>query len=144
MIGATLPVVWIHGDYKLENLILDEGTRQVRAVIDWELGAPLGLPLADLFYLLCYKRVTEGEVDDVLDCVAPQLIEQNWGPDKAMLANYLKLFDLDGAFAPLAVTVYVLQHIGLRYRYDANDAAAQRRLASALDSLDAMWAEGAA
>ena len=142
LMGATLPVVWIHGDYKLENLIIDEGTRQVHAVIDWELGAPLGLPLTDLYYLLCYRRVTSGDVDDVLDCVAPQLVAQDWTEsEKAMLAKYLKLLDLDAGFTALAVSCYVLQHIGLRYRYDAQ---ARDRLESVLGSLETLWAPGAA
>lgn len=43
----------VHGDYKLENVILDPATGQVRAVLDWELTT-LGDPLADLGLLLVY------------------------------------------------------------------------------------------
>ena len=43
----------VHGDYKLENVILDPGTGEVRAVLDWELTT-LGDPLADLGLLLVY------------------------------------------------------------------------------------------
>ena len=43
--GCTL----IHGDYKLENLILHPERGQVIGVIDWELST-LGDPLADLSY----------------------------------------------------------------------------------------------
>jgi aminoglycoside phosphotransferase (APT) family kinase protein len=43
----------VHGDYRLDNLILDPGTRQVRAVLDWEMST-FGDPLMDLALLLVY------------------------------------------------------------------------------------------
>jgi aminoglycoside phosphotransferase (APT) family kinase protein len=46
-------VTVVHGDYRLDNLILDPGTRQVRAVLDWEMST-LGDPLMDLALLLVY------------------------------------------------------------------------------------------
>lgn len=46
--GATRVV---HGDFRLDNLILDPVEARVRAVLDWELST-LGDPMADLSYLL--------------------------------------------------------------------------------------------
>ena len=50
---ADYEVAVVHGDYRLDNLILDPGTRQVRAVLDWEMST-LGDPLLDLALLLVY------------------------------------------------------------------------------------------
>lgn len=46
--GATRIV---HGDFRLDNLILAPDRAEVRAVLDWELST-LGDPMADLSYLL--------------------------------------------------------------------------------------------
>ena len=46
-------VTLVHGDYRLDNLVLDPGTQQVRAVLDWEMST-LGDPLMDLALLLVY------------------------------------------------------------------------------------------
>jgi aminoglycoside phosphotransferase (APT) family kinase protein len=43
----------VHGDYRLDNLILDEDTLHVAAVLDWEMST-LGDTLADLGLLLAY------------------------------------------------------------------------------------------
>jgi aminoglycoside phosphotransferase (APT) family kinase protein len=52
---ATLPPEGptrvVHGDFRLDNLILAPDTPEVRAVLDWELST-LGDPMADLSYLL--------------------------------------------------------------------------------------------
>lgn len=47
------PAALVHGDYRLDNVILDPDTGEVRAVLDWELTT-LGDPLADLGLLLVY------------------------------------------------------------------------------------------
>ena len=41
----------VHGDYKIDNLVLSDDYGDVRAVLDWELST-LGNPLADLSYFL--------------------------------------------------------------------------------------------
>jgi aminoglycoside phosphotransferase (APT) family kinase protein len=47
------PATIVHGDYRLDNLLLDPSTGAVTAVLDWELTT-LGDPLADLGLLLVY------------------------------------------------------------------------------------------
>jgi len=63
-LAATVPdqqgVTVVHGDYRLDNTVLDDRGR-VRAVLDWEI-CTLGDPLADLGLLLVYW--TEADEDD--------------------------------------------------------------------------------
>ncbi len=55
------PATIVHGDYRLDNMILTPGADAVAAVVDWEL-CTLGDPLADLGMLLVYW----GDPDDEL------------------------------------------------------------------------------
>jgi aminoglycoside phosphotransferase (APT) family kinase protein len=66
--GATV----VHGDYRLDNLILDAADGRVRAVLDWELTT-LGDPLADVGLLLVYWADPGDEVIPLLD--APTTVE---------------------------------------------------------------------
>ncbi len=128
--GCEIPVVWLHGDYKLENLIIAAHDRSVRAVIDWELGVPVGLPLCDLFYLLIYQRITTGDAADVLECVQHPLFDDQWSAtEKEMLSNYVESLRVPAALQPIAAAVFVIHHVGLRYRYDPGSAALPAALA---------------
>jgi aminoglycoside phosphotransferase (APT) family kinase protein len=59
----------VHGDYRLDNVIVDMGTRpRISAVLDWELST-LGDPLADLGTALAYWH-DEGDAERALIPVA--------------------------------------------------------------------------
>jgi aminoglycoside phosphotransferase (APT) family kinase protein len=47
------PATIVHGDYRLDNTVVEPATGEIRAVLDWEL-CTLGEPLADLGQLLVY------------------------------------------------------------------------------------------
>lgn len=54
------PVRIVHGDYRLDNLILDKAAPKVLAVLDWELST-LGDPLADFSYHLMAWHMPQSE-----------------------------------------------------------------------------------
>jgi aminoglycoside phosphotransferase (APT) family kinase protein len=49
----SAPATVVHGDFRLENCMLDPRTLDVVAIFDWEMST-LGDPLADLGYALAY------------------------------------------------------------------------------------------
>jgi aminoglycoside phosphotransferase (APT) family kinase protein len=48
-----LPFAIVHGDYRIDNVILDPKTSQIMAVLDWEMST-LGDPISDLAISLVY------------------------------------------------------------------------------------------
>ena len=50
----------IHGDFRLDNLIISANNPDIEAIIDWELST-LGHPLADLAYFCMCLRMPSGE-----------------------------------------------------------------------------------
>jgi aminoglycoside phosphotransferase (APT) family kinase protein len=61
-LAATVPATGrtgiVHGDYRLDNLIVHPDTLRIAAVLDWEM-ATIGDPLTDLGLLLAYWNVLD-------------------------------------------------------------------------------------
>jgi aminoglycoside phosphotransferase (APT) family kinase protein len=70
------PSTIVHGDYKLDNVMLAPAPpARVRAILDWEMST-IGDPLADLGYLLSFWR----EPGDSEDAVLAEQIELTRAP----------------------------------------------------------------
>jgi aminoglycoside phosphotransferase (APT) family kinase protein len=76
-LAATVPpdaaVAVVHGDYRLDNLVVDlagPAGPTVRAVLDWEM-ATLGDPLADLGLLVAYWDGLGSSDDPVVAAIGP-------------------------------------------------------------------------
>jgi SAM-dependent methyltransferase len=120
--ATPVPVVWQHGDYKLENLVFDNERREVRAIIDWELSAPAGLALVDLLYLLTYAEITRGAHADVLQVMQVCLLPERWPPgSRALLQAYVQAFPEVTPFKDVCSGLFLLHHVANRFTYDARD-----------------------
>jgi hypothetical protein len=111
------PLVCMHGDFKIENVMYDAGTGALTGVIDWELAQLDGLPLLDLLYLLAFNRMIHGQsrfeafralsLGDGLEQVELDLI-----------SGYLEQLDIPAAQRlPLAVA-FVCHDMGCRMQFD--------------------------
>lgn len=85
------PATLVHGDYRLDNVILDPGSGAVRAVLDWELTT-LGDPLADLGLLLVYWE--EPGADD-LTLPGPPTLAPGFSSREQLVEWYARSSDRD-------------------------------------------------
>jgi aminoglycoside phosphotransferase (APT) family kinase protein len=81
----------VHGDYRLDNTVLD-ATGHVRAILDWEI-CTLGDPLADLGVLLCYWT-EPGDATAALLGAAPTTAV-GFATRDQVLQSYARHTDLD-------------------------------------------------
>jgi aminoglycoside phosphotransferase (APT) family kinase protein len=66
LMPASPPSTIVHGDYKLDNVVLaPDAPVRVSAILDWEMST-IGDPLADLGYLLSFWREPGDPADPVL------------------------------------------------------------------------------
>jgi len=56
LLGRTLALSWIHGDYSPQNVLMDRSA-EVTAIVDWELAAPRQLPTLDIMHFLLAARM---------------------------------------------------------------------------------------
>jgi aminoglycoside phosphotransferase (APT) family kinase protein len=116
----------VHGDYKLDNVMLDAGNvGRVVGVFDWEMSA-VGDPLVDLGILLGYW-VHTAEPGERRDTVSAVTNREGWFKREEILERYGARTgaDLSGVrfyevFAVFKLAV-VLQQIFFRYRRGQTD-----------------------
>ncbi|WP_431958355.1 phosphotransferase family protein [Nocardia lijiangensis] len=105
----------VHGDYRLDNVLVDSSDRVV-AVIDWEM-ATLGDPLTDVALLLLYQRLGELGVTGVGDVAfAPGFLTET-----ELLDRYAERSGRDlahfGFYLGLAAFKLVAILEGIHYRF---------------------------
>ena len=95
LLAARVPeqqgVVIVHGDYRLDNTVLDDDGN-VAAILDWEI-CTLGDPLADLGLLLVYWAEPE-DGDPALVGVAPTAVP-GFARRSDLMARYARLTGRD-------------------------------------------------
>jgi aminoglycoside phosphotransferase (APT) family kinase protein len=77
------PATIVHGDYRLDNMILDSGG-EIAAVVDWEL-CTLGDPLADMGLLMVYWSQ---EGDDLIPLFDPPTAAEGFPDRDELKARY--------------------------------------------------------
>ncbi len=140
--NADFPVVWMHGDFKIENIVVDERSCRLLGVIDWEISEPEGLPLLDLWYLFLYNRQIERGADflTVVQDVFPP--RQFTGEEAALCAGYMRALDIPSRLVPALAGALILHHAARRMEYDPNDAGTMERLRMLIEKVVA-WNDGA-
>jgi len=116
----------VHGDYKLDNVMLDErDPEQLAGIFDWEMSA-VGDPLVDVGILLCYWVHVASADDDAIASVTKQ---PGWFGRDEILERYAArtCAALDGialyeVFAVFKLAV-VIQQIYARYVRGQTDDA---------------------
>jgi aminoglycoside phosphotransferase (APT) family kinase protein len=94
-LAATIPaqqrVTVVHGDYRLDNTVLDE-RGHVKAILDWEI-CTLGDPMADLGLLLDYWAEPDDEMAPLLG--SPPTTASGFATRNQVLEAYARCSSLD-------------------------------------------------
>lgn len=110
------PAAIVHGDYRLDNLLVDD-TDRITAVLDWEM-ATLGDPLTDLGLLVSYEGL--GDIAGG-DAVADSMRAPGFLSTEEMIARYVHTSGRDvtelGFYLALAHFKIAVILEGIHYRF---------------------------
>jgi aminoglycoside phosphotransferase (APT) family kinase protein len=115
---ASPPAI-VHGDYRLDNMLVDVADARVNAVLDWEM-ATLGDPLTDLGLLVTYWDVLGAlkSANPIADAIGPAA---GFPTGRQLLDRYAERSSLDLSHLDwyIALACYKLAVIleGIHYRY---------------------------
>lgn len=132
--GHVLPLVRMHGDFKIENVVVDRRGNLV-GVIDWELAETDGLPLLDIGFLLVYNvYIRRGEefVAGVRSLCPPMAVPPE---ERALWDDYIRALEIPPAAVPALVGALFIHHIARRMYYDSRAAHQMEPLAGLIDEL---------
>ncbi len=122
---SDYPSTFVHGDYRLDNLILDPSTYQVRAVLDWEMST-FGDPLMDLALLLAYWEQPADVLRQRVDVARNLTVAPGFWSRDRLLSEYLAATGVpdEHLTACLGLTCLKLATImeGIHHRHQAGQA----------------------
>ncbi len=112
--SERIPLVHVHGDYSVDNVLLSGSPLGVTGVFDWDLAEPEGLPLLDVLYFLATaaRTLTGQPIGAVfVNQIFPLRFDQT---AHAALERYCHALDIpERLLAPLSVLAW-LHHAGVR------------------------------
>jgi aminoglycoside phosphotransferase (APT) family kinase protein len=110
VVGRTLPLAWIHGDFWLGNLLAESDLREPWGIVDWETAAADELPLHDAYHLLFTTRRLEGR-EELGTLIARRLAGADWSPSERRVLESLSVTGRDEALDDRhALLLYWLRH----------------------------------
>ena len=128
------PLVCMHGDFKIENVMYDQRSGALTGVIDWELSMPKGLPLLDLLYLLAFNRMIrrQSRTAALGALTVGDALEQE---ERDLSSIYLRRLGIpECQRLPLAVA-FLCHDIGCRIQFDDLPPAAIQSATEFIDGL---------
>ena len=116
----------VHGDFRLDNLLVDDDSDTVNAVLDWEMST-LGDPLTDVAVLIAYQQLADTLHDDsgAPDAVGAMVTDAPLAPGYLSRGDVLERYhaqsgrDVDDLDFHLALAFFKLAVIleGIYYRH---------------------------
>lgn len=114
LVGKPFKTVWMHGDFKIENLMIDPKNLEINGIIDWDLSKEIGLPFLDLLYLLAYNRVIREE-KSIEQILLDYIIPEKWSRfERTAQEEYFRSLNIGMDFAELLMFMFWIYHIAYR------------------------------
>jgi len=110
--GKNIALVLSHGDFSVDNIIVNDGS--VSGVIDWDYSQINGLPIVDLLFFISstYKKRRKFSNSDML---MNAITHESFGDEEIKYINqYCHTFNIDKSLIKPLSIMYVMHHIAFR------------------------------
>ena len=93
--GETIPLTLYHGDYSIDNIMIEPKTDKVTGVIDWDYSDINGLPLMDLLFFIV--TLEKGKTQDTIGQIYSEKIAYNTytSTERKWISQYCSALELN-------------------------------------------------
>lgn len=129
---SLFPLVFVHGDLKLENFILNS-KNEVVGLIDFELAEIKGFALIDLMYLIIYNHQIQnnGNFHSAYNNFASGALRDY---EKNMVTDYLQKYSISDYQKQVLIVVFFVHHYSQRFRVDAGPTNGKKEFEASMQT----------
>lgn len=133
--GEELKIARMHGDFKIENVIINPDTRRIEGIIDWEHSRSSGLPSLDVWYLLIYNRhMCEG--GNIYETMKTMCLENELSQmERETLRSHCLDMEYNEKTASAMKCIFILHHMVCRMTHDYEKAEIEILIRNILQSM---------
>ena len=131
-------IVFMHGDMKLENFVIDPQTNQVIGIIDLELAEFPGVPLIDLFYLITYNYQTVNQ-ETFYQSYSRLITNDLTAIESAYLEDYCSLLNINENQKKICLAFFYLHHFAKRMGIAIDNKSANEDFLAGCESIIEMF-----
>jgi aminoglycoside phosphotransferase (APT) family kinase protein len=110
LLGKSVKVSWIHGDFWAGNLLVEGVSESITGIIDWDLAAFPELPVHDVFHMLLLSR-TLARRESLGQVVARLLNGGSWTTDERKLLEMAVWAIADDVDQSTLLLLYWLRYV---------------------------------
>jgi hypothetical protein len=116
--SRCIKTVWTHGDFKIENVLLDPKSWNIVGVIDWDLSEKAGLPVLDLLYLFAYNRFLR-QRQELGEITQKYFLSRKFsGYEQLLWEEYIKKLKIEDDYIVSLLVMFWIHHIAYRINID--------------------------
>lgn len=117
--NISIPLIPMHGDYKIENVVLDPDDFSVIGLIDFELSDLSGFPFLDLLYLITYNIGIQSKLGflKVYSLILNNRVDSFY---QKLIDNYMLASGFSAVEYKFVLIIYFMHHFSERYLFDVD------------------------
>jgi len=110
LIGEEIPLLMVHGDLNLSNILIDRQTHTLTGIVDWDMSRMHGPPLLDVIHLIVgkYGRLKKWEIGESITRVLFPNKFNNY--ESRIISNYISKTRIKKDFYKALIIVYWSEH----------------------------------
>ena len=118
--GRSIPLIWSHGDFTYDNLVVNKTSADPIGIIDWDHSQEQALPLIDLLYFLHHDKMRR-QKESLAEVIYQRLFASQYSEfEKQMIDSYCRQVGVSMELVETLTILSWVHHLGYRFEHLEN------------------------